>query len=79
MLRYSPPFGLASEREPLTRNGPVWSFVEDDIAMAGGVHVPSAPGVSGFGRGAESAVPLRLSIKDTDVSKLRVVCILRKV
>ena len=70
-----PPFGLASDLAPATRYGPCLSLTAVETARTGGLHVPSAPLVSGRGRGAANAVPLRLRINDTDVSRFSVECI----
>lgn len=71
--------GLASDLAPETRYGPCLSLTGAlETAITGGLHVPSAPLSSGIGRGAAKAVPLRLRIKDTDVSRCNVECILGK-
>lgn len=55
------------------------SLFADVTARDGGLHVPPAPFTdSGLGDGAVKAVPLRLRIIDTDVSKFNVECILEK-
>ena len=70
-----PPFALASDLAPATRYGPCLSLTAVETASTGGLHVPSAPLVSGRGRGAANAVPLRLRINDTDASRFSVECI----
>ncbi len=74
MLLCLPPSGLASALAPVTRYGPCLSLVALETAITGGLHVPPAPIDSGLGRGAAKAIPLRLRIIDTDVSKLSVEC-----
>lgn len=67
--------GLASDLAPATRYGPCFSLTEVETVSTGGLHVPPDPFVSGLGCGAAKAVPLRLRINDTDVSKFIVECI----
>ena len=57
---------------PLTRYRPCLSLVAVETAISGVGHVPRDPGCSGLGCGAARAVPLRLRINDTDVSRLNV-------